>query len=155
KWLIGRDLLGVGDHRLGLGDEIRRQVIALFRGLWSLDLHIVTHQLRVVLVRVAAKKTIIAFKSPTQWPAIIGAGGPGLLGRRQMPFAERISVVAILLQDLGKKAVLERDLAVGAREALGPFGDACHAVGVVIAPGQDTGARRRAQRGRVHIVVAQ
>ena len=61
----------------------------------------------------------------------------------------------MLEQHLGQEAVLERDDAVVAGIAGRELGDARHAVAVVVAPGDDARAARRAQRRRVHVVVAQ
>src|SRR5262245_29883469 len=113
-------------------------MVALLRCLWGLDLHVVAHEFRVVLVRIAAKKSVIALKSATQGPAVVVACRRGLFGWRQMPFAERVGVVAILQQYLGKKAVLEWYLAVGTRKPLRAFRDTRHSVRVMISPVDET-----------------
>ena len=153
--LFGRDLLGVGDEADGLVHQVLGQVIALFRRLLRLDRVVVVHQLRVVLVRVAAEEAVVALEAAAQRPAVVGARRRDLLGRRQVPLAERVGVVAVLQQDLGEEPVLERDVAVAARVAGRAFGDARHRVRVVVAAGQDARAGRRAERGRVHVVEAQ
>ena len=58
-------------------------------------------------------------------------------------------------QHLGEEAVLERNLAVVPGVAGGELGDRGHAVAVMVAPGHDARPARRAQRGRVHVGVAQ
>src|SRR5215472_7411059 len=72
-----------------------------------------------------------------------------------MPFADRIGVVTVLQEDLRQHPILEWDIAVTAGVATGTFGDAGHAVRVMIAPSDKTGARRRSQRRRMHIIVEQ
>ena len=109
----------------------------------------------IVLVRVAAEETVVALEAATERPAVVGAGRGRCFRRREVPLADRVGVVAVLQQDFREEAVLERDVAVAARIADGAFGDAGHAVGVVIAPRDHARARRRAQRRRVHVVVAQ
>jgi len=61
--LVGRNLLGIGDHCLGLADEIGRQVVALLRRLFRLGLAVVTDKFRVVLVRISTKKPVITLKA--------------------------------------------------------------------------------------------
>ena len=60
-----------------------------------------------------------------------------------------------LVQHLRQQAVLEGDICVGAGIAGRAFGDTGHAIEMMVAPGQDTGAGGRAQRGGVHAVLAQ
>ena len=69
-----------------------------------------------------------------------------------MPFAERVRIVALAAKDLREHAVLERDVAVAAREAFRAFGYARHRVGVMVPAREDARARRRAERRRVHVV---
>src|SRR5262245_38826618 len=93
--LVGGDLLGVGDHRLGLGDEIGREVVALFRCLVRLGLAVVAYEFRVVLMRIPTEKPVVALESAAQRPAIVGASRRGLFGRREMPFAHSIAAAAV------------------------------------------------------------
>ena len=110
--LVGGDLFGVGDHRLGLVDQVGRQVVALLRCLLRFNLGVVADKFRVVLVGVAAQETIIALEPATQRPTIVRAGRRHRLLRGQVPFADAVGVVALLQQDLRKEAVLERDVAI-------------------------------------------
>ena len=155
KGLFGRDLLRIGDHRLGLADEIGRQVIALFRRLVGFGLAVVAHELRVILMRIAAKEAVVALEAATERPAVIRARRRRLLGGRQMPLAKGVGVVAVLQQDFREHPVLERNVAVAAGIAGRSFGDAGHAVRVMVAPGHETRARRRTQRRRVHVAVSE
>ncbi len=153
--LVRRGLLAVGDHRLGLFHEVRREVIALFRRGRRFDLMIVVDEIGVPLVRFPPKETVEALEAAPQRPAVIGAGGRLGFGRGQVPFAEGIGVVALLLQDLRQHAVLERHIAVAARIAGRALGNAGHGVGVVVAAREDARARGRAERRGVHVDVAQ
>ena len=71
---VGRHLLGVGDHRPGLRHQIGGEVVALLRRGRRFHLAVVLHQLRVVLVRVAAEEAVEALEAPAQGPAVVGAG---------------------------------------------------------------------------------
>ena len=153
--LVRRDLLEVGDELDGLVGQIDGQVIALLGRLRRLDLVVVVDQVGIVLVGVAAEEAVVALEAAAERPAVVGAGRADLLGRGQVPLADAERVVAMRQQHLGQEAVLERDGAVGAGVARRALGDARHAVGVVVAPGQHARARRRAQRRGVHVGVAQ
>ncbi len=139
--LVWRELLAVADEADRLVHQVGREVIALLRRLRRFDLAVVVDEIGVVLAGVAAEEAIVALEAAPQRPAVVGPGGTDLLGGRQMPFPERVGVVALPEQNLGQEAILERDRAVGAGIALRAFGDARHRVGMMIAPGQDAGAR--------------
>ncbi len=112
--LVGRHLLGVGDEADGLVDEILRQMVSFLGRLFGLDTMIVIDQLRVILVRLAAQEAVVALEAATQRPAIIRTRRRDLVGRCQVPLADRIRVVAVLQQHLREKTVLERNVAVAA-----------------------------------------
>jgi hypothetical protein len=77
-------------------DKVGREVIALFRCLQRFHLVIVVDEIRVVLVRVAPKEAVIALEAATQGPPVVRSGRRSLIGRGQVPFAERVRVVAVL-----------------------------------------------------------
>ena len=72
-----------------------------------------------------------------------------------MILTDHVGVVALCQQHLREIAVLERDIAVIAGITGGEFRDTGHAVGVVVASGENAGACWRAERGGVHVGVAQ
>ena len=72
-----------------------------------------------------------------------------------MPLADAEGVVAFLHQHLAEHAPVEGQDAVVAGVAGGGLGDRGQPDRVVVAPGQDAAARRRAQGGGVHVGVAQ
>ena len=104
---------------------------------------------------VAAQEAVVALETAAQWPAIVWAGRRDLIGRREVPFADGVGVVAVLQQHFGQHAVLERNVSVSAGIAGRAFGDAGHGVGVVVAAGHDAGPRGRAERRGVHVVEEQ
>ena len=128
-------------------------MIALFRCLGRLDLVIVVNQVGIILMRVAAEEAVVAIEAASQRPAVIGAGCADLLGGSQMPFPDAVGVIAMLKQDLGEEAILERDRAVAAWIARRAFRDAGHRIRMMIASGDDARARRRTERRRVHVGV--
>ena len=148
--LFRRDLARVGDEADRLVDEVFGQMIALLRRLRRFDLVIVVDQIGVILAGVAGEEAIVALEAAPERPTVVGSGGADLLGRGQMPFAERVGAVTLLQQNLRQHAVLERNRAVRPGKALGAFGDAGHGIGMVVASGDHARARGRAQRRGVH-----
>src|SRR5262245_18673234 len=116
---------------------------------------IVRNQFGIILVRLAPEKTVEALEATAQGPAVVRTCRRQLISRREVPFAEGIRVVAVLQEDLREETIFERDVAVAARITGGAFGNAGHGIRVMVAAGNKTRARRRAQRGRVHVVVTQ
>ena len=153
--LIGRGDVGVLDELDGLVGQVGAQVIAFLRLLGLLDGVVVVGQLREPLIGFAAQEAVVALEAAAQRPAVIGAGGGGVLGRRQVPLADAEGVVAFLQQHLADHAPVEGQDAVVAGVAGGGLGDRRQPERVVVAPGQDAAARGRAQRGGVHVAVAQ
>ena len=109
----------------------------------------------MVLVGLAAEEAVVAVEAALRRPLIERADRRGLGHRRQVPLADRAGVVALRAQHLGQRAGAPRHAAAGAGEAVVPVGETAHADGMVIAPGEEAGARRRAQRGGVKAGVAQ
>src|SRR5262249_32651355 len=90
---VGRELFGVGDELHGPVRQIFGQVIAFFRRLGRVDLVVVENEIGVILVRVAAEKSVIPLVASTQRPTVVRPGGAGLFGGRQMPLADSEGVV--------------------------------------------------------------
>ena len=109
-----RDLLRVGDKLNRLIGQVFGQVIAFGGRFRRFDLVLVVDEIRVVLVGVAAEEPVVAIEAATKWPTVVRAGGRDLVGRRQVPLANGVGVVALLMQDLGEKAVFEWDVAIRA-----------------------------------------
>ncbi len=116
---------------------------------------VVVDEIRIPLAGVAAEKAVEALEAAPDRPPVERAGGGLLVARRQVVLPDHERAVAVLDQHLGEKAVLERDHAVVSRVAARQLRDGGHRVAVVVAPGDDARPARRAQRRRVHVVVAQ
>ena len=121
---VGRDLLCVCNKADCSVHQIFGQVISFFRRFFGFDAMIVVGQIGIILMRVAAHETIVAFEPASEGPAVIRSRSADLVGWSEMPFANRKSIVAILQQHLRKEAVLERDIAVATRITGRTFGDA-------------------------------
>src|SRR6266508_3276449 len=83
------------------------------------------------------------------------AGSMYILAPKRKPIADIKRAVTALLQDFGDGRMALRHATVVARVAGRGFGDHAQMVAVMIMPGQQRRARRRAQRGRVKVGVAQ
>src|SRR5215213_7068563 len=129
-------------------------VALLWRTGWF-DLVVVVDKLGIVLVGVAAEEAIVTLETSPERPAVVGTGGADLLRRGEMPLADCIGAVAVFSQHLGQEAVLERDGPIVSGVAGGDLGDGGHPVRVVVTPGQNTRARWRAERRRMHVCVEQ
>ena len=95
------------------------------------------------------------FEAASKRPTVIGAGRRGRFRGGQMPLADGVGVIAMLQENLGEEAIFKGNVAIATRIARRAFGDAGHAIGVVVAPGEHTRARGRTERGGVHVVIAQ
>ena len=145
----------VGDHADGLVHQIGRQVVAAGEGAGRIDMGVVAHQLGRVLVGLGVHEAVEAVEAAAQRPAVEGAGRAALRQRRDMPLAEHVVAKALRAQHLGQRAGLARDLAAVARVAAVEVGQAAHAHRMVVAPGQQRGARGAAHRRGVEAAVAQ
>ncbi len=142
--LIGCGDVGVLDELDGLVGQVAAQVIAFLRLLGLLDRVVVVGQLREPLVGFAAQETVVALEAAPERPAVVGSGCRGMFGRGQVPLADAESVVAFLQQHLADHAPVEGQHAVIAGVAGGGLGDRGQPDRMVVAPGQDAAARRRA-----------
>ena len=107
----------------------------------------------IVLVGLGADKTVEILEAAAGRPGVEWTGGAGLPPRHLVALAKLRRGVAVQLERLGQRgAALGADRAVAGRRG-GHLSDAAHADGVVVAPGQQRLAGRRAQRGGVKAVV--
>src|SRR5215467_9088612 len=125
---IGGDLLGIGDEADRFVHQIFGQVITLFGGLLRFHRMIVRNQFGIILVGLAAEKTVEALEASTERPAIIRTCRRQLISRREVPLAEGIGVVAVLQEDLREEAIFERDVAVAAGITGRAFRNAGHGI---------------------------
>jgi hypothetical protein len=118
---------------------------SLLRRLRLVHRMVVVSELRVPLTCLGAEEAVPPFEASPGGPVAAGRGEVHLDGGAQVPFAHHVGVPAPLAENLGQHAVLGRDRAAGVREPTGTLGDAGHAVAGVVAAGQQTRPRRRAQ----------
>ena len=109
----------------------------------------------MVLVGLAGQEPIEAVEAAAEGPALPGRPHRHLRRRCQVPLADGERGVAVAGEDLGQEPVGLGHRGVVAGEPGGELDDPRHAAGVVVATGEQAGARRRAQRGRVEVAVAQ
>ena len=140
---------GVVSHR---GDEVPGARRFAEEGI---DLRRVAEQVRFPLVGVATDETVEVLEAHAARPLVEGAGLAGLERRHVVVLAEPRSAVAIVDQHAADGRLVLADDAVVAGEAGRLFGDDTEAGRVVVTPGDQRSARRRAQRGREDAVVAQ
>ena len=120
-----------------------------------IDLRGIAEQVRLPLVRVAADETVEVLETHADRPLVERADLAGRERRHVVILAEPRRRVAVVEQHSTDGRLVLRDDAVVAGVAGRLFGDHAEAGGVVVASGDQRGARRRAQRGGEHAVVAQ
>ncbi len=106
---------------------------------------VVSNEVRVPLAGFPAKEPVEAVEAPSQRPGasrgslvLFGLGG-------QVPLSHRQRRVSPLAQDLRHHAVLGRDDAAVAREAVGGLDNHRHTVAMTVAPREQARSGRRAQ----------
>ena len=112
---------------------------------------VVVVERRRELVGLAAVEPVPPVEAPAERPARARAGHVDFVFGCEVPLADRVRRVAVGAQDLGKEAVLAGDDAPVAGVTGREVGDAAHAVAVMVAPGEQARASRRAERGGVEI----
>ena len=149
RLLLARPLDRLVGHVLG-------EVVALLRRRLGLDRRRALVDGRVVLVRLAADEAVEVLKACT-------AGRPRIERAHRARLPDRHLVA---LTELGRRIAVEQQRLRQRRAGIGPnravsgrrggeLGDDAHAHGVMVAPGQQGGPRRRAQGRRVEAVVLQ
>ena len=138
---------GVVGHR---GDQVPARL-----AVEGIDLRGVAEQVRLPLVGVAADEAVEVLEAHAGRPLVERPDLAGGEGRRVVVLAEPRGRVAVVEQDAPDGGLVLADDAVVAGETGGLLGDHAEADRVVVAPGDQRGARRRAQRGGEDAVVAQ
>ena len=123
--------------------------------LEGIDLRSVAEQVGLPLVGVAADEAIEIFEAHADGPQVEGAGLAGLEGRHVVILAEPRGGVAIVLQDSADGGLVLADDRVVAGKARRLLGDHAEASRMVVAAGDECRAGGRAQRGGMHLRVAQ
>ena len=153
--LVRVRLLGVADEPERLVGQVLGEVVALLGPVRLLDVVVVLHERRIPLVGLAADEPVEAVEPARQRPVALAAAHRPLVDGHVVVLADPERVPPLLAHHLGQGRVLHRDVPGVAGEALGALGDLREAVLVVVAAGQEAGARRRAQRRRVPLGVGQ
>jgi hypothetical protein len=151
--LVSRERLLLPDPGRGLVGHVLHEVVALFWRLVRFRRRGTRVQRRVPLVRLAADEAEEVFEAAAaRGPGVERTDRTRLPHRHLMALAELRGRIAVQLQ-----CPRERRHGVGQHRAVtrrtrGDFGDAPHADGVVIAPGQQRLPRRRTQGGGMEAV---
>ena len=122
----------------------------------GIDRRGVAEQVRLPLARCRRRRSRRSTRSPCRSATgrTVRPGSPDP-GRRVVVLAEPGRAVAVLQQDAADRGAVLADDAVVAGEAGRRLGDDAEADRVVVAAGDQRRPRRRAQRGRVEVGVAQ
>ena len=149
--LVGRERLVAAQPV----DAVLRQVFAevVLRVVRRLDGVGVLHQPRLPLRGLAGQEAVEVVEAVAGGPAVERAHRRGLVGRRVVPLADRRRAVAVVAQHLGDRGRALRDHAGVAVPVHRALGDGAVADALVVAPGEQRGARGRADRGGVEGVV--
>ena len=145
----------VAQHGDGFVHHIFGDVVAVFRQRRRLNVVIVGGEFRVELVRLALHEAVEAIESPLQRPVVERPRRRALRHRRQVPLAGGVGAVARPAQHVRHGRRRRRQETAHVRIARVHVGNAPHPDGVVVAPGQETRPRGRAEGGGVEVDVAQ
>jgi hypothetical protein len=154
KRFAGRRLVNAVQIINGIVGHSRHQVPTGLAFEW-IDLRRVAKQIWLPLVSVAADKAVEIFEAHSGGPLIERPHLAGGERRRVMILAEPRRGVAVIEQNPSDSCLVLGDDAVVARESRGLFRDHAEAGGMMVAPGNQRSARRRAERGGVNVIVAQ
>ncbi len=145
------DAIEVVDGVVGhAGDQVPARL-----ALEGIDLGGVAEQVRLPLVRIAAHEAVEILEAHAGRPLVKRPDLAGGKRRRVVILAEPRGGVAVIEQNPPDGGLVLGDDAVVAGETRGLLGDHAETGRVMVAPGDERGARRRAERGGVDVVVAQ
>ena len=123
--------------------------------LEGIDLRGVAEQVRLPLIGVTADEPVEILKAHADRPLVERSDRAGLEGRRVVVLAKPRCGETVVQQDAADGGLVLGDDAVVARKARGLFRDDAKTRRVMVAPGNQRGARRRTERGGVNVIVAQ
>ena len=153
--LVRLRLLGVADELQRLVGQVLGEVVAVLGPVRLLDVVVVLGQVRIPLVGLAADEPVEAVVAQPERPVLLGrAHRPGV-DRRVVVLADPERAPAGLAQHGRHRGVLARDVGVVAGEPGRGLGDRREPVLMVVAPGQEHRAGRRAQRRGVPLGVGE
>jgi hypothetical protein len=154
-WQIGTVGDVITDEADGLIDQILGQMIAAGVTPWRIDMRVVGDQLRRVLVGLRIEKSVEAVEAAPERPAVEGAGGAAFGERGHVPFADHVVAVGVSAQHFRERAGFARDLAAIAGITRVEIGETADADRMMVASGQQRGARGRTHRGGMKARIAQ
>ena len=134
--------------------QVVRVLLVVVLRLRSDDL-LVLRQARIPLAGPAAEEAVEVVEPPAGRPAVERPGRALLPVGRQVPLAERRRAVPVVPQDTRQRRAIARKGGRVPGEPARELTDRADANGVAVAPGQQRGSRRRAQRRDVEAVVSQ
>ena len=152
---LGRDRLLVLDPGDRVVDEVLGEVVAVLREPVGLDGVAALVELRVPVVHLRAHEAVEEVEALTHRPPRERARRAHLHRRGLVPLADRRRAVAVAAEDLRDRRGAGRPVAVVAGLRRRHLARDAHADRVVVAPGHQRLAGRRAQRRDVEPAVAQ
>ena len=131
--------------------QIGAEVVAVVDRARRAHCVVVVVERRDELVGLPAVEAVPAVEATAERPGGPRVGHVGLALGAQVPLAHRVGGVPGGPQHLGEETVLARWPPPVAGEPGGQVGHAAHAAAMVVAPREQAGPRRRAQRGGVEV----
>ena len=153
--LVGLGLLGVADHPQRLVGEVLGQVVAVLGQVRLVDVVVVLGEVGIPVVRLAADEPVEPVVALAERPVLLRGPHRPLVDGDVVVLADPERRPPGVTQDVGHRGVLRRDVRAVPGEAGRGLRDRREPVQVVVAPGQQRRARRRAQRRRVPLRVRQ
>ncbi|SPF33793.1 hypothetical protein SBDP1_1160025 [Syntrophobacter sp. SbD1] len=154
EWLVGRSGVQSPNMIDRLVCQISGEVVTGLADPW-IHLGLIAKKVGRPLVGLAAQEAVEILKAHADRPLVEGARQTVLEARRVVVFAEPRGGIAVVSENRADGRILRSDVRVIARETGGQLRDHAEAHRVVVAPGDQRGARGRTQRGGVELCIAQ
>jgi len=122
---------------------------------WAVDERIILDEMRIILMRLATDEAVEIIEAHGVRPMVERTLRARFDIRRVVPFAEHRGVIAVQAQHLGDAGGGFRPPAIIAGIAGGKIGNNAEPHGMMVAPGEQGGARGRAQAGIMKAVIEQ
>ena len=114
--------------------QVFRQVIARGEIPRRIDMTVIAHQFRCVVIRFRIQKTIKMIKPPAQWPTIKRARGTTFAQWGHMPFAHHVIAIGMRFQHFRQRSRRTRYLAAIAGKTTVEIRQTTDADGMMISP---------------------
>ena len=153
---VGRGLVLRGDRPDGPVGEVLGEVVAATVSRRRL-LHVVVvlHQVRRPVVGVTLQEAVVPLEAEPERPAVERPRRRALAAGHEVPLPDRERVVPLVAQHPRQRRGRLRHPAGVSGKRHGEVGEESHADRVVVAPGHEARAGRRAEAGDVEVVVPQ